>query len=256
VGNSLDHEAEGNDVKDFKMPGHQDELVQAVVKANPNTVVVVYGGVPVLMKNWLKDAGAVLAAFYPGQEGGDALAQILFGDINPSGRLPFSYIQDRSQSPAFEGYKDPSLKVHYHEGIFVGYRYCEKNGIEPLFPFGYGLSYTKFKYAGLKIEKKADLSYVVTARVTNTGKVAGEEVVQLYVGQRNCSVPRPVKELKGFAKVALEPGQTETVEFQLDSRAFQFFHPDTREWTVESGKFDILLGASSADVRLKKTIKL
>jgi beta-glucosidase len=131
---------------DFKMFGGQDELVQAVAHANP-TRVVVYGGVPILMKHWLGSVKAVIAAMYPGQEGGTALADILFGKVNPSGKLPFSYIQERSESPAFKEYKDPGLKVHYSEGVFVGYRCYDKNHIDPLFPFGYGLSFTTFEYS-------------------------------------------------------------------------------------------------------------
>jgi beta-glucosidase len=256
VGNTADYESEGSDVEDFKMPGDQDELVVAVAKANPNTVVVVYGGVPVLMKNWIGDVKAVIAAMYPGQEGGNALAQILFGKVNPSGKLPFSYVQERSQSPAFKEYKYPGLKVHYNEGVFVGYRYYDKNNIEPLFPFGYGLSYTTFEYGNLKIQKTGEMTYIVSLDVKNTGKTAGQEVVQLYVSQKKCSVERPVKELKGFAKVDLMPGETKTIEIQLDARAFQFYHPEKKQWTAEAGEFEILIGASSRDLRLKDTIKL
>ena len=146
VGNTADTEGEGNDVADFKLFGGQDELVRAVLQANSNTVVVVWGGVPVLMKDWLPEAKAVVAALYPGQEGGTALAQILTGEINPSGKLPFSYIQERSEAPEFAGYMDPGLKVNYSEGVFVGYRYYDQNGIKPLFPFGHGLSFATFKY--------------------------------------------------------------------------------------------------------------
>jgi beta-glucosidase len=217
---------------------------------------VVYGGVPVLMKNWIHDAKAVIAAMYPGQEGGNALAQILFGKVNPSGKLPFSYIQERSQSPAFKGYKDPSLKVHYSEGVFVGYRYYDKNHIEPLFPFGHGLSYTTFEYSKLKVKKTGDMTYLVSVDVKNTGKAAGEEVVQLYVSQKKCSVERPVRELKYFSKVNLMPGETKTVDMKLDNRAFQFYHPEKRQWTAELGEFEIIAGSSSRDLRLKDTIKL
>ena len=256
VGNTADNESEGRDVDDFKMPSDQDELVGAVVKANPNTIVVVYGGVPVLMKNWLNNAKAVIAAMYPGQEGGNALAQILFGKVNPSGKLPFSYIQERSQSPAFKEYKGPGLKVNYSEGVFTGYRYYDKNQIEPLFPFGYGLSYTTFEYSNLKIQKNGAMTYLASVAVKNTGKAAGEETVQLYVGQKKCLVERPVKELKGFSKVNLMPGETKTIDIKLDERAFQFYHPEKKQWTAEPGEFEILIGASSRDLRLRDTIKL
>jgi len=256
VGNTWQYESEGRDVEAFQLTGDQDALVRAVARANPNTVVVVYGGVPVLMRPWIDRVEAVLIAGYPGQEGGDALAQILLGKINPSGKLPYSYIQSRDQSPAFEGYQDAGLKVHYHEGIFVGYRYYDKHHITPLFPFGHGLSYTSFAYNNLRIRQTGDLAYAVSLDVKNTGDVAGEEVVQLYIGQPECSVERPVKELKGFAKVRLEPGQAKTVSMSLNARSFQFFHPGTHQWTVEPGRFDIQVGASSRDIRLRDSIKL
>jgi beta-glucosidase len=256
VGNTAALESEGDDVSDFKMTGDQDELVQAVTKANPNTIVVVYGGVPVLMKNWLHEAKAVIAALYPGQEGGTALAQILFGSANPSGKLPFSYIQERSQSPAFAGYQATDLRVPYAEGVFVGYRYYDKNHIEPLFPFGYGLSYTTFEYRNLKVEKSGDQTCVVNVDVRNTGPVAGEEVVQLYVAPKNASVDRPIKELKGFAKLMLQPGETKTVSIPLNQRAFQFFHPVKKQWTLEPGSYEILIGASSRDVRLTGEVEM
>jgi beta-glucosidase len=256
VGNMAENESEGQDVDDFKMYGDQDEMVQAVAKVNPNTIVVVYGGVPVLMKHWLGNVKAVIAAMYPGQEGGTALAGILFGKTNPSGKLPFSYIQERSESPAFKEYKDPGLKIHYSEGVFVGYRYYDKNNIKPLFPFGYGLSYTTFEYSNLKTQKTADLTYTVSVDVKNTGSTAGQEVIQLYVNQKKCSVQRPVKELKGFAKVDLAPGQTKTAVIQLDPRAFQFYDPQKKQWTAEPGEFEIMIGASSRDIKVKDAIKL
>lgn len=256
VGNTLNTEAEGHDVADFKMPGEQDELVQAVLKANPNTVVVVWGGVPILMKYWIKDAKAVIAALYPGQEGGLALAQILSGVVNPSGKLPFSYIQDRSESPTFTGYQNKNLKVNYTEGVFVGYRYYDKNNVEPLFPFGHGLSYTTFKYSGQNVERTGADSVTVSFKVENIGKVAGEEVAQVYVGQKNCSGPRPVKELKGFAKVKLAPGETQTVLIPLNARSFQYFDADKRAWVLKPGSFNISVGASSRDLRLKDSIIL
>jgi beta-glucosidase len=208
------------------------------------------------MKNWLHDAKAVIAALYPGQEGGTALAQILFGAANPSGKLPFSYIQEPGQSPAFAGYQATDLRVPYAEGVFVGYRYYDKNHIEPLFPFGYVLSYTTFEYRNLKIEKSGDQTCVVSVDVRNTGPVAGEEVVQLYVAPKNASVDRPIKELKGFAKFVLQPGETKTVSIPLGARAFQFFHPVKKQWTLEPGSYEILVGASSRDVRLTGGVKM
>jgi len=256
VGNNANNESEGRDVGDFQMPGEQDELVRAVLRANPNTVVVVWGGVPVLMQRWLKDARAVVAALYPGQEGGLALAQILAGTVNPSGKLPFSYIQERRQSPAFIGYQDPGLKAHYTEGVFVGYRYYDRNSIEPLFPFGHGLSYTTFKYSDLSVKRTGRDSAMVTFNVKNTGSVAGAEAAQLYIGQQKASVPRPVKELKGFTKVELAPGETRAVAIPLNARSFQYYDAQQQQWTLEPGRFDILVGASSRDIRLKGGIDL
>jgi len=256
VGNTSDTEGEGTDVADFKMTGKQDELVRAVLQANSNTVVVVWGGVPVLMKPWLPKAKAVVAALYPGQEGGTALAQILTGEINPSGKLPFSYIQERSEAPEFAGYKDPGLKVKYSEGIFVGYRYYDRNKIEPLFPFGYGLSYTTFKYDNLQIRKTGPAACEVVFDVKNTGPVAGAETAQLYVGPRHAPVPRPVRELKGFAKIQLAPGETKTVTLPLGGRAFEFFDSKTNQWTLAPGTFDVFIGASSRDLRLSQTVKI
>ncbi|MFT3784191.1 MAG: glycoside hydrolase family 3 C-terminal domain-containing protein [Nibricoccus sp.] len=256
VGNSEYSEAEGADVDDQKMPAGQDELVRSVIQANPNTVVVVYGGVPISMKSWLAGAKAVAAAYYPGQEGGMAIAQVLFGEINPSGKLPFSYIQEQSESPAFRDYKNPNLKVRYAEGVFVGYRYYEKHDIRPLFPFGHGLSYTNYKYSNLRIRKGEGKSCVVVLDITNTGRRAGEEIVQLYVAPGYCSVLRPLKELKNFARIHLEPGETKSVSMELDARAFEYFHPVTREWTLEAGNYRILVGASSDDIRLKGSIDM
>jgi beta-glucosidase len=256
VGNTSDTEGEGNDVADFKMTGAQDELVRAVLQANSNTVVVVWGGVPVLMKHWLPEAKAVVAALYPGQEGGTALAQILTGEINPSGKLPFSYIQERSEAPGFAGYKDPGLKVNYSEGVFVGYRYYDQNGIKPLFPFGHGLSYTTFKYDNLRIKKTGPAACEVAFDVKNTGPVAGAETAQLYVGPRHPPVPRPVRELKGFARIQLAPGETRTVTIPLGERAFEFFDPQKNQWTLAAGTFDVFIGASSRDLRLSHDVNI
>lgn len=249
VGNSADQESEGLDVRDFLMPKGQEELVRAVSAVNPHTVVVAFGGVPVRAKDWIAGVPAMLAAYYPGQEGGDAVAQILFGEVNPSGKLPFSYIQDRSESPAFGGYQDPGLKALYTEGVFVGYKYYEQHGVKPLFPFGHGLSYTQFEYKNLRVSKTGEWACTVTLDVTNTGPRLGDEVVQLYVGQTSPSVPRPKKELKGFTRVRLSPGETRSVTFNLSPRAFQFYDVDHAAWKADHDSFTISVGASSADIR-------
>jgi beta-glucosidase len=244
-------EGEGCDVADFRLPGGQDELVQAIAAANPNTVVVVYGGVPLLMEHWLGSVRAVFAALYPGQEGGSALADLLFGRLSPSGKLPFSYIQHRAQSPAFADYQNPDRKSHYTEGVFVGYRYLDQNRLTPLFPFGHGLTYTTFRYAELRLAPGDAGTYTATVDVTNTGSVAAEEIVQLYVAPpANTPVPRPPQELKAFAKVALAPGETRTVSLSLGPRSFQYFDPASRVWTIAPGEYEIRVGSSSRDIRL------
>ncbi|MFT3828978.1 MAG: glycoside hydrolase family 3 C-terminal domain-containing protein [Opitutaceae bacterium] len=255
VGQSASTEGEGCDVADFRMPAGQDELVRAVAATNPNTVVIVYGGVPQLLTPWIDRVRAVFTAFYPGQEGGGAIADLLFGRVAPSAKLPFSYIQHRSEAPAFADYRDPSMKSRYAEGVFVGYRYLDQNAVEPLFPFGHGLTYTTFAYSDLRITRNND-GVVATCTITNSGARFGEEVVQLYVAPPNSTpVPRPPQELKAFAKVALAPGESRTIELPLARRAFQYFDPDLRAWTAAVGTYEIRIGASSRDIRLRGTME-
>ena len=256
VGNTYRRESEGIDVSDFAMENKQDKLVKAIAAVNPRTVVVLNGGTPIYLGQWLDEVEGVIAALYPGQEGGAALADILFGDVNPSGKLPFSYVQKKSETYAFDGYRDPSLKMPYKEGVFVGYRYYDKHDVNPLFEFGYGLSYTTFAYSGLGVQQTGELAYTVTATIKNTGKAAGEEVVQLYVSPPKSKVDRPVKELKGFAKVSLEPGESKTVEMKLTPRSFQYYDVDAKDWVAEPGTYEIRVGASSRDIKLKQAIEL
>jgi len=184
---------------------------------------------------------------------------VLLGKINPSGKLPVSFPVRLEDSPAFINASYPGCReVNYGEGIFVGYRYYDKKDVAPLFPFGHGLSYTTFAYSNLKVAKKvkAGEKVKVSLTVKNTGKVAGKEVVQLYVGDPKSSLPRPPKELKGFAKVALKPGQSETVTFTLDERSLAYYDPHMRAWVAEPGEFEVLAGASSRDIRLKAKFTL
>ncbi|MCP5105467.1 MAG: hypothetical protein GY950_18920 [bacterium] len=248
-------ESESYDRPRLELP-NQDKLIKAVADANPNTVVVMYTGSPVLMNEWIDDVAAVVQAWYPGQEGGNAVADILLGKQNPSGKLPFSFIKSYDHTPAFKGYKDKkTLKSNYEEGIFVGYRYLDKHKIEPLFPFGHGLSYTPFSYSGLTIEPLNDGAFAVNVDIKNTGKVKGAEVVQVYVKDMECSLERPEKELEGFSKVFLEPGARQTVRIKLNKDAFSFYHPSQKQWVVEPGEFEIQVGASSGDIRLKGKLK-
>jgi beta-glucosidase len=216
------------------------------------------------MDPWLNRVAAVVQAWYPGQEGGNAVADVLVGNTNPSGKLPVSFIKSYDDSLVFKDYKDKSLISPYPEGIFVGYRYLDKHGIDALFPFGHGLSYTSFEYNNLKVnprgivleEAEADFSVTVNVDVRNTGKRKGAEVVQLYVRDVECSVQRPNKELKGFEKVYLEPGEKKTISIKLNRDAFAFYDPDRRQWEVEAGEFEIMAGRSSKDIRLKSQVSL
>ena len=251
-------EAEGFDRVDMKLPGRQDELIERVVKANKNTIIVLNAGSALEMP-WLDKVPAVVQLWYNSQEQGNALADVLFGDVNPSGKLPTTFPVRLQDNPAYINYPGENGKVRYGEGIFVGYRYYDKKEIEPLFPFGYGLSYTTFNYSNLRLSAKSltpNELLKVRVDVTNTGKVAGKEVVQLYVRDVQSTLARPEKELKAFAKVELAPKQTKTVTLALDREAFWYFDVMRNAWMTEPGDFEILVGASSRDIRLRETFTL
>ena len=247
-------DAEGSDRKDLSLPGGQDELIRRVAEANPRTVVVLVSGGPVDMEPWLAKTPAVVQAWYPGMEGGNALAAVLFGDVNPSGRLPMTFPRKLADSPAHAlgAYPGKDGTVRYEEGLLVGYRWFDAKGIEPLFAFGHGLSYTTFEYANLKLEKPrvapppgatAPVA-VVQADVKNTGSRAGAEVVQVYVHPVAPRLPRPPQELKGFCRVDLKPGETKTVAVTLGADAFAFYDPAKKGWRVAEGSYELLVGAS------------
>ena len=244
-------EAEGFDRIDMKLPGQQDELISRVAAANPHTIVVLNTGSPVEMP-WIKNIPAVLQLWYNSQEQGNALADILFGDVSPSGKLPTTFPRHLQDNPAYLNFPGENGKVYYGEGLFVGYRYYDKKDIEPLFPFGHGLSYTTFEYSHLISAKefKIENGLVVSVDIKNTGKVTGKEIVQLYVCDVRSSLMRPEKELKAFEKVELKPGESKTVSFTLDQEAFWFYNPAGSGWISEPGEFEILVGASSRDIRL------
>ncbi len=251
VGNSSKLESEGHDRATLGLPAGQEELIKAVAAVNPRTVVVLIAGSPVLMDGWVGKVPALLAAWYPGQEGGHAIADILFGDANPSGKLPMTFPKEWKDSPAYGHYPGENGVVEYAEGIYVGYRHFDKHNIEPLFPFGHGLSYTTFSYSDLKVSP-----HEVSLAVRNTGAREGAEVVQLYVKDTHSSVDRPVKELKGFRRVVLKPGETKTVTFGLDKGALSYYSTDKKDWVVEPGTFEVLVGASSRDIRLSGKFEL
>ncbi len=238
---------EGADRTDLRLPFGQDELIRRVSAANKRTVVVLLSGGPVEMEPWLAKVPAVVQAWYPGMEGGAALASILFGDVNPSGKLPYSSPKRLADSPAHAlGAYPGEATEEYKEGLLVGYRWFDTKGVEPLFPFGYGLSYTTFTYANPRLEGDT-----VRVDVTNSGSRDGAEVVQLYVEPVAPRLPRPTKELKGFAKVALKAGETKTVAIPLDARAFAFYDPDRKAWLAEAGAYRLLVGPSSRDIRAR-----
>lgn len=253
VGLPENFESEGDDRAHMELTGRQNELVEAVLAANPNTVVVLNAGSPVRLP-WCERVPALLEAYYPGLEGGNAIAKILLGAVNPSGKLTVTFPKRLEDTPAYINY--PGTKdVRYGEGIFVGYRYYDMRDLAPAFPFGHGLSYTRFEYSDLQIPITVAAGQPVEVKlmVKNTGLVAGKEVVQLYVRDEKSSLPRPPKELKGFAKVALAPGESRELTFTLDERALAFYQPYLKRWVAEPGQFEIQAGASSRDIRLKGT---
>jgi beta-glucosidase len=247
-------ESEGAD-RTFRLPPGQDELIAAMTGANENTVVVMTSGGAVDMNAWIDDIRALLQAWYPGQEGGTAIAEILFGDVNPSGHLPATFERHWQDNPAYPSYYPVpgTLKIEYKEGVFVGYRGFEQNGVQPLFPFGHGLSYTSFEYGGLAISPgtTSDGAVEVSFDVTNTGQRAGADVAQVYVADSHSDIARPPKELKGFAKVYLQPGETQRVTINLERRSFAYYDVEAGSWQVTPGQFEVLVGRSSGDIALR-----
>ncbi|MDD5053136.1 MAG: glycoside hydrolase family 3 C-terminal domain-containing protein [Sulfuricurvum sp.] len=243
-------EGGSNDRKDILLPGEQNKLINEVVKANPNTVVVLINGSPIGMP-WVKDVNAIVEAYYPGQEGGNAIANVLFGKVNPSGKLPETFPIKISDNPAYGNYPGVNNVVNYTEGIYVGYRHYDTRNIEPLFPFGYGLSYTTFEYSNLKLKKKGKL-LTASFEIKNTGKIAGAEVAQFYIHDLISSEDRPIRELKNFEKTFLQPGETKTITFPITDEDLSFFSAKQNKWVVEPGQFEVQIGSSSKDIRLKK----
>ncbi|MCI7807765.1 glycoside hydrolase family 3 C-terminal domain-containing protein [bacterium] len=250
------YESEGYDRTHMRMPECQNRLIEAVAAANPNTVVVLHNGSPVEMP-WIDKVGAVLEAYLGGQAVGIATVQVLFGDVNPSGHLPETFPRRLADNPSYLFYGGEGDKADYREGVFVGYRYYDKKEMDVLFPFGHGLSYTTFEYSNLRLSASEITdkdTLTVTVTVTNTGSREGKTVVQLYVGDDKSTVLRPVRELKGFEKVALEPGESKEVSFTLDKRSFAYWNEQIHDWHVETGDFTIQVGQSSRDISLTGTV--
>jgi len=254
-GNSYD--CEGNDKENLKLMYGQEILINEIAKVNPNLAVVIMGGSNAEMKGWMNNARAIIQAWYPGMEGGTALAKIIFGKTNPSGKLPMTFTNSHLEYPShvLGEFPGKDLNVNYSEDIFVGYRYFATKGIETLFPFGHGLSYTCFEYNNLQVKKQKD-KILITCQVTNTGEMAGSEVVQLYVHARNSKIERSSIELKEFEKVNLEKGETKQVNLFLSNDSFKYFNETDKKWILEPGIYEIQLGSSSSDIRLKNEIQL
>jgi beta-glucosidase len=250
------YETEGLDRPDMDLGGSQDALIRAVAAANPNTIVVLNAGAPVAMP-WADEVAGIVLAYYPGMENGNAVARVLLGEVNPSGKLPVTLPVRLEDTPAFVNYPG-GKEVRYGEGIFVGYRHYDARDVTPLFPFGHGLSYTTFAYRGLRVPKTAKAGKPVRVSVTvqNTGDRPGQEVVQLYVRDVAARVPRPPKELKRFAKISLQGGESQAVSFELDERALAFYDVDRKAWVAEPGEFEVLIGSSSRDIRAQAAFRL
>jgi beta-glucosidase len=264
TGSTSENEGEGSD-HGFDLPDQQADLISAVTKANPNTIVVMHGGGVANMQPWAKKVGATLQAWFPGQQGGQALAEILYGKVNPSGKLPITIDKAIEDNASYASYPDPSqyrgtnalTEMTYKEGLYLGYRAYDKTNTKPLYPFGFGLSYTTYSYSDLKLSSNVltpGATVDVKFTVTNTGDKAGFEVAQLYVQPVKPSVDRPEKELKGFTKVYLKPGESKTVSIPLDSRSLAYYVDSTDSWNVDAGKFKIRVGTSSSDLALNQTL--
>jgi beta-glucosidase len=252
-------ESEGYDRSDLDLTPQEVSLIKAVSVVQPKTVVILNNGAPVVMSEWIDGTAAVIEAWMMGQAGGGAIADVLYGKINPSGKLAETYPLKLVDTPAYINFPGGNGEVRYGEGIFIGYRYYDAKDVPVQFPFGYGMSYTTFAYKNPKVSAatfRDKDGLIVSVDVTNSGNVVGKEVVQVYVHDHKSGLVRPPKELKGFTKVELQPGETRTISLALDFRAFAYYHPAFHQWITENGEFDILIGASSADIRCTQTVTL
>ncbi|MEK4660696.1 glycoside hydrolase family 3 C-terminal domain-containing protein [Priestia sp. FSL H7-0729] len=252
------YESEGFDRKHLQLPESHRTLIEAVAEVQANIVVVLSNGGPIEMP-WLDKVKAVLEAYLGGQALGGAIVDILFGSVNPSGKLAETFPKKLIHNPSYLNFPGDGETAEYREGIFTGYRHYDTRDVEPLFPFGFGLSYTQFEYHDLRVSHKKIKdtdSVTVTAKVKNTGETAGKEVVQLYVRDVESTVPRPLQELKAYSKVSLQPGEVTTIHFELDKRAFAYYDVKLEDWHVETGKFDIMVGKSSREIELVETIEV
>jgi beta-glucosidase len=257
VGFNSSSESEGGD-RTFELPVGQEQMIQQIAALGKKTIVMITSGGSVDISRWQDKVQGIFETWYAGEEGGTAAAQLLFGESNPSGHLPISWEKQIVDNPSFKSYyPDPGTnKIVYREGIFVGYRGYEHNHVEPQYPFGFGLSYTTFSFSNLKAVQTGDGIFNVTFDVTNTGKRAGGTVAQLYVGQDSPTMERPGKELKGFERVQLQPGEKKHIALQLHPRSFSYFDVKSSAWTADAGSYRLLLGDSSQNIQLQITVKL
>ena len=255
VGTNSDWETEGNDRTDLELPGNQNTLINAILEIDPNTILVLNTGSPIRMP-WINKAKAVLQCWYPGQEFGNALFDVVMGDTNPSGRLPTSFPKRLEDTPAFKFYPGEDLQMNYEEDLLVGYKWYQRQNIDTLYPFGYGLSYTSFEYSELSISEINDCTYKCTFNIKNTGNVDGSEVAQCYVGLDSTYSNEPIKSLQGFDKVFIESGQEKTIEIILNKRNFAQWDIKTKNWEIRTGNYEISIGASVDDIRLSSFVSL
>lgn len=249
VGQPEGTESEGYDSDHIHLPFAQTRLIQAVSAVQPRCIVVLCNGTALTMQEWIGQVPAVIELWLAGQGSGSAIAEALFGLSNPSGKLSETFPVKLSDNPSYLTFGDGNHQAVYSEGIFTGYRYYDKKEIEPLFPFGHGLSYTTFEYRGMEVKTRGNVT-TVQCEVQNTGEVEGKEVIQLYIHDEASKLIRPMKELKGFSKLSLRPGETKTATFTLETRDFSYFDPKRNEWIAETGYFTIMVGSSSRDIRL------
>ncbi len=254
VGTSAEFETEGRDRDDLALPEKQDELINEVCKANKHTIVVMITGAPVLMNGWINEVPGLVQAWFGGDESGNAIVDVLLGKYDPSGRLPMTFPVKWSDCSAYSSYKHQDSVSVYSDGLFVGYRWFDKHDIKPLFPFGYGLSYTKFNYTGLRITSLGN-EYDVTFKVQNVGKVNGVEIPQLYVHDPDPAADSPVKELKKFGRISLKPGETAFVKFTLRKGDFAHYDSAKDNWITHPGMYEVMIGSSSRDIRLHGSLK-
>jgi beta-glucosidase len=257
----IDHslDTEGRDRTDMNFPAAQEQLIKHIAEVNPKTIVTLINGSPLNLSGWLNQVPAIVEAWYPGMEGGTAIGKVLFGDINPSGRLPFTWPKKLTDVPMHAIKTQNNDRIDYMENVFVGYRYNETWKVEPEFPFGYGLSYTQYKYDDLKLSAGSigqNDSLQVTVKITNTGSRKGAETVQLYVNDSSAIVARPLRELKAFKKVELNAGESRTVSFIINQADLSYYDVLSKSWKADPGTFKIEIGASSHDIKLTKSFEL